>query len=94
MRDFGLPEIGGPAGLRRGVAPIERVSAVRKPADDTAATEGMAAVASVSAGDQAPVDNDRVAEIRKAIEQGNYPLVPNEIADGIIAAGLYQIVGE
>lgn len=94
MRDFGLPEIGGPAGLRRGVAPIERVSAPRKAADGAASTEGMAAVASVSAGDQAPVDVDRVAEIRKAIEQGTYPLIPNEIADGIIAAGLYQIAGE
>ena len=94
MRDFGLPEIGGPAGLRRGVAPIERVSAVRKPADDATSTEGMAAVASVSAGDRAPVDTDRVSEIRKAIEQGTYPLIPTEIADGIIAAGLYQIVGE
>ncbi|RDS77075.1 flagellar biosynthesis anti-sigma factor FlgM [Alteriqipengyuania lutimaris] len=80
--------------MRRGVAPIERASAVRKPADDATATEGMAAVASVSAGDQAPVDVDRVAEIRKAIEQGTYPLIPTEIADGIIAAGLYQSAGE
>ena len=54
----------------------------------------MSAVSALSAGDAAPVDGDRVAEIRKAIETGTYPLIPNEIADGIIAAGLFQIVGE
>lgn len=36
----------------------------------------------------APVDADRVAEIRKALEQGTYPILPATIADGIIAAGL------
>lgn len=39
------------------------------------------------AGD-APVDADRVHEIRKAIEDGSYPLVPAKIADAMIAAGL------
>lgn len=33
-----------------------------------------------------PVDADRVAEIRKAIEDGTYPLVPQKIADAMIAA--------
>ncbi|MBN8502234.1 MAG: flagellar biosynthesis anti-sigma factor FlgM [Sphingomonadales bacterium] len=36
----------------------------------------------------APVDGDRVAEIRKAIEQGTYPIVPARVADAMIAAGL------
>lgn len=94
MRDFGLPEIGGPAGLRRGVAPVERVSAVRKPANQAASTEAMSSVTALSAGEQAPVDADRVSQIRKAIEDGTYPILPVEIADGIIAAGLFQIVGE
>ena len=94
MRDFGLPEIGGPRGLRQGVAPVERVASVRKPADQVANAEPMSSVAALSAGDAAPVDTDRVAEIRKAIEDGTYPLIPTEIADGIIAAGLFQIVGE
>ncbi len=35
-----------------------------------------------------PVDNDRVAQIRKAVETGNYPLVPATVADAIIAAGM------
>jgi len=37
---------------------------------------------------QAPVDTDRVAMIRKAVESGNYPVVPAKIADAMIAAGM------
>lgn len=37
---------------------------------------------------EAPVDADRIAEIRKAIESGDYPLLPAKIADAIIAAGI------
>lgn len=36
----------------------------------------------------APVDAERVSEIRKAIESGSYPIVPTRIADAMIAAGL------
>lgn len=36
-----------------------------------------------------PVDADRVAQIRKAVETGNYPLVPARIADAMIAAGMF-----
>lgn len=35
---------------------------------------------------QPPVDTDRVSEIRKALRDGTYPLVPTRIADAIIAA--------
>lgn len=36
----------------------------------------------------APVDVERVAQIRKAVEAGDYPLVPAKIADALIAAGM------
>ena len=36
----------------------------------------------------APVDRDRVSEIREALRDGSYPLVPAEIADAMIAAQL------
>ncbi|MDP3908410.1 flagellar biosynthesis anti-sigma factor FlgM [Novosphingobium sp.] len=36
----------------------------------------------------APVDADRVSEIRKAIDKGNYPVIPMRAADAMIAAGL------
>jgi len=35
-----------------------------------------------------PVDSDRVAQIRKAIEQGHYPVLPARLADAMIAAGM------
>jgi negative regulator of flagellin synthesis FlgM len=38
---------------------------------------------------EAPVDADRVSQIRRAIETGNYPLVPARIADAMIAAGMF-----
>jgi negative regulator of flagellin synthesis FlgM len=34
----------------------------------------------------APVDAERVAQIRAALRDGTYPLVPTRIADAIIAA--------
>lgn len=37
---------------------------------------------------QPPVDAERVGLIRKAVENGTYPVVPAQIADAIIAAGL------
>lgn len=37
---------------------------------------------------QPPVDADRVHQIRKAIEEGTYPIVPAKVADAMIAAGL------
>lgn len=33
------------------------------------------------------IDIDRVAKIRKAVEQGTYPVIPTKIADAMIAAG-------
>ena len=94
MRDLGLPNIGGPAGLRRGVAPVERVSGPQKAADQAVGAQGMSAVSMPDAGGSAPVDSDRVARIRGAIESGTYPLVATEIAEGIIASGLFQNSGE
>lgn len=37
---------------------------------------------------QPPVDAERVSQIRKAIEEGRYPIVPAKVADAMIAAGL------
>lgn len=41
-----------------------------------------------------PVDADRVAEIRRAIERGTYPIVPTRVADAMIAAGLLLRQGQ
>ena len=53
----------------------------------TAQAPLAAAPTRVLAGSEAPVDTDRVALIRKAVEQGNYPIKPARIADAMIAAG-------
>jgi negative regulator of flagellin synthesis FlgM len=36
----------------------------------------------------APVDADRVAQIRDALKEGSYPIVPAQISDAMIAARL------
>lgn len=41
-----------------------------------------------SAAGAIPQDSDRVAAIKKAIEQGQYPIVPTKIGDAMIAASM------
>ena len=43
---------------------------------------------------EAPVDSERVQAIKKAVEQGTYPILPAKIADAIIAAGLLLRKGQ
>lgn len=58
-------------------------------ARSTAATASTAVEASAALDPgQIPVDSDRVAMIRKAVETGTYPVIPTQIADAIIAAGI------
>lgn len=66
----------------RGSEPVRRVDL------DNGETPGTGALSAIAAGDSAPVDADRVAEIRRAIEEGRYPVIPTRIADAMIAAGL------
>ena len=40
------------------------------------------------AGSEPPVDQGRIGEIRKAIEEGRYPVIPMRVADALIASGL------
>lgn len=68
------------------------------PAGDAGSTAmanpAAAASGRVGAGAQPPFDQERVAEIRKAVEEGRYPVVPTRIADAIIAAGYLLRVPE
>ena len=55
--------------------------------DATASKPGVAIeVGSTADTSTPPVNNERIAQIRKALEDGSYPLVPTEIADAMIAA--------
>ena len=55
----------------------------------THSNEAAAMVSStaLNAG-QVPVDGERVAQIRKAIQTGSYPVLPVKISDAMIAAGI------
>lgn len=83
-----------PIGIKTGAVPARAVSpvntlskvaeagAVRSaaPVVQTNATELTNSMAS-----KPPVDAERVAKIKKAIEDGNFPLVPSTIADRLLA---------
>ena len=71
------------------VTPVAAASPARAAAETAAQAAHGAQVSApgIGAGPAAPVDAERVAEIRKAVEQGRYPLIPTRIADAMIAAG-------
>lgn len=60
----------------------------RAPADGADSAAPAIEVENVLAGGQPLVDQARVAEIRKAIEAGRYPVIPMRVADALIASGL------
>jgi negative regulator of flagellin synthesis FlgM len=85
-------DISGPNGVSTRVtataaAPVRGTAIARPVRSDTAAADAPG-LALATAGTSAPVDADRVAEIRKAIEDSRYPVIPTRIADAMIAAGL------
>jgi negative regulator of flagellin synthesis FlgM len=85
-------DITGPNGVSlrpatAGGTPVAASEAPRRvPADATPADGASLSLA--TAGHSAPVDAERVATIRKAIEDGRYPVIPMQVADAMIAAGL------
>ncbi|QIG78712.1 flagellar biosynthesis anti-sigma factor FlgM [Stakelama tenebrarum] len=85
-----------PIGIKNGAA-IGRLSAPVGPAEPVAAARSVAGRESEPAdapeaellsramASKAPVDSERVAEIRRAVESGKFPLVPSTIADRLLA---------
>lgn len=83
----GLRAVGG---IDSRVAPR---AAVRNEISGRVGNDQGLAKPAVSAGEMLepgapPVDAGRVAEIRKAVESGSYPVSPVRVADAMIAAGL------
>ena len=72
----------------RAVSSVNALSKVAEPGQvasgapvvQTAASELTSSMAS-----KPPIDAERVAKIKKAIEDGNFPLVPSTIADRLLA---------
>ena len=58
---------------------------VRRPATDESSSIGNLAKAIAAS---APVDKERVAQIKRAIATGNFPLLPATIADRLLALKL------
>lgn len=71
-------------GAQAGKTVAERAA---KSASGDGAKPGVAVeVADVLDAGEPPVSTDRVAEIRAALRDGSYPLVPTKIVDAMIAA--------
>lgn len=80
-----LTGIGSARGVSRelsGDKPASRAERAKAPVDQGVSVQTGARV---SAG-EAPVDSERVQQIRDALRNGEYPLVPAQITDAIIAA--------
>ena len=74
------------AGAAAYTAPARQSAAQSNGASESAGAQGIAVTRSATAGDTAPIDGERVELIRRAVEKGQYPIVPSEIADAMIAA--------
>lgn len=89
-----------PVGLKASISaarpsvPIAPVSAVQAPqAVATQAAQVQTSPSTLQAlsqplAAQPPVDTERVAKIKRAIEDGKFPLVPSTIADRLLALKL------
>ena len=78
------------AAIDRRPAPVTPVSAAQPVQPSVQADVSRAAPTTLQALSQpaaqsAPVDAERVAKIKKAIQDGNFPLVPSTVADRLLA---------
>jgi len=53
----------------------------------------LAQAPATAAGTAPPVDSERVMQIRAALREGTYPLMPAELADAMIAADYILLEG-
>lgn len=76
----------------RRTAPVAVATQAPAPRNVTAEEGAVAQTASTelsrSMASQAPVDSERVARIRKAVQEGRFPLVPSTVADRLLALKL------
>ena len=79
-----VTRVAAPAPVTRVATAIAQSPRPPSPLGDVAQAGGLAQSLAASA----PVDTDRVAKIKKAIADGNFPIVPATIADRLIALKL------
>ena len=68
-----------------GAAKVVRLDAVRSPGSANVAETGARDTVKQFAA-KPPVDIERVQDIKRALQEGRYPIVPARIADRLIAA--------
>lgn len=94
MRLTSVPEISSRA-VR--AAPVASGDAVATPAAGAPVRQNLAegVVTARNVFESQPlVDSERVAEIRKAIAEDRYPIIPTKIADAMIAARLFGMIAK
>ena len=86
-----------PIGMKTGAVaarPVSSVNALSRVAEPAAAQKPAPVVQTAareltrSMAAKPPVDAERVAKIKKAIEEGEFPLVPSTVADRLLALKL------
>ncbi len=87
-----------PIGIKKGavanrvavpsVVPAGKVAVAAPVAKDAPALQSAAAEMAGAMAAQPPVDAERVARIRKAIDEGRFPLYPSNVADRLLALKL------
>lgn len=70
------------------VAPAAPAEAAKPVANEAKTVESTAVELSGTMAARPPVDSERVAKIRKAIEDGKFPIYPTTIADRLLALKL------
>lgn len=75
-------------------AQIEARAVPAAPASPAAAPGISLEVSAANAAATPPVDAERVAQIRAALRDGSYPLVPAKIVDAMIAAQVSPSIPE
>lgn len=83
-----LQPVSGPKALSSTDRAAPKATLDARPANTPAIDRNGVSIEVDTAIDSAkpPVDSERVAQIRDALRDGSYPLVPAKIADAIIAA--------
>lgn len=72
----------------RPVAPVGPGPRAAAPAEESAIAESAALATRAALAATPPVDAERVARIKRAIEEGRFPILPATIADRLLALKL------
>ncbi|PCD02479.1 flagellar biosynthesis anti-sigma factor FlgM [Sphingomonas spermidinifaciens] len=85
-----MDPIGSKPIAKPGLAPVTPTAPVARVADgvspqaaETVRSSAVAVTREMAA--KPPVDTERVARIKKAVEDGSFPIVPSTIADRLLA---------